>query len=132
MNHQLPYSQALSDLEPDPILGLLTDDVEIRVAVHDDPLQGKQTAAFLFSVLQQELGPITITDELIDGDRAVILFDTSINGITAHGLNIIHHTSDATIDELTVFFRPLKALASIAETIGAHMEAEFGPRSSDT
>lgn len=132
MNHQLPYSQALSDLEPDPILDLLTDDVEIRVAVHDDPLRGKQTAAFLFGILQQELGQITITDELIDGDRAAVMFDTSINGITAHGLNIIHHTPNDTIDELTVFFRPLDALADIAKTIGAHMEAEFGPRASET
>lgn len=128
----LPYSQALEALEPQQILGLLTDDIVIRVAVHDDPLLGKPVAQFLFSVLQQELGPVTVIGEHVDGDTAVILFDTSIGDITAHGLNVVHHNASGEIDELTVFFRPLQALAKIADIVGSHMQREFGPRPDDS
>lgn len=128
MNPKLPYSRALAVLEPDAIVERLTDDITINVAVHDDPLHGKDVARFLFGVLQQELAPITITEELVDGDTAVILFDTAIGGITAHGLNIIHHTETGDIDQLTVFFRPLQALTAVAETVGAHMARQFGQR----
>lgn len=130
MSSRLPYSQALATLEPQRILELLADDIVMHVAVHDDPLAGKPVAQFLFSVLQQELGPIIITDELVDGESAVavVLFDTSIGDVAAHGLNIVHYTEAGEIDELTVFFRPLEALATIADVIGGHMQQGSGPR----
>ena len=51
------YSQALAAFDPAKSWRALSDDVTIRVAVHDQPLLGKDTAAFLFGVLTQELTP---------------------------------------------------------------------------
>jgi hypothetical protein len=51
------YSQALAAFDQASILASLSDDVTIRVAVHDEPLRGEDTAAFLFGVLTQELTP---------------------------------------------------------------------------
>jgi hypothetical protein len=45
------YSRALGMFDPAAILAALSDDVTIRVAVHDEPLLGKDTASFLFEVL---------------------------------------------------------------------------------
>lgn len=121
------YSQALAALDQASILASLSDDVTIRVAVHDEPLRGKDTAAFLFGVLTQELTPFQLTAEIVEGDKSVVLFETSIRGERAQGLNVVAYQPDGLVGDLTVFFRPLTALQLISEVIGGHMAQRFGP-----
>jgi len=121
------YSQALGAFDQASILASLSDDVTIRVAVHDEPLRGKDTAGFLFGVLTQELTPFQLTGEIVEGDKSVILFETSLRGTRAHGLNVVEYQPDGLVGELTVFFRPLAALQLVAEVIGGHMAQRFGP-----
>ncbi len=124
---RLPYASALEVWDTSGILDALADDVVIYVAVHDAPLRGKDVAGFLFGVLREELGQNKITDEIIEGDRAVVLFETTIGDTGAQGLNVIRLDKDGAIAELTVFFRPLAVLSLIAEVIGARMAQRFGP-----
>jgi len=124
---RLPYSRALAGWDTEGIFEQLRDDAVIRVAVHDAPLQGRDIAAFLFGVLAEELGRPEITDEIVEGRRAVVLFETTIGGRQAQGLNVLELDADGRIGALTVFFRPLDALARIAQVVGARMEARFGP-----
>ena len=124
---RLGYTDALEDLDADRIVAALADDVVIRVAVHDAPMHGKDTAHFLFTVLADELGPLRPTQEIVDGGDAVVLFETSIADHVAQGLNVVIFDASGTVRELTVFFRPLVALQRIAEVIGARMAARFGP-----
>lgn len=104
----------------------LHDEVVIRVAVHDEPMQGKQTADFLFGVLREELDDLRLTDEIVERDKAVVLFDAALRGQPAHGLNVVRLDEDGLVGELTVFFRPLATLQLISEVIGARMAQQFG------
>ncbi len=124
---RLPYSGALERWDKPAILDALADDVVIHVAVHDAPMQGKQIADFLFGVLAEELGDMAITDEIVEDDRAVVLFETSIGDRSAQGLNVVRLDASGAVRELTVFFRPLASLALIAEVVGARMAERFGP-----
>lgn len=121
------YSQALATFDPASIVASLSDDITIRVAAHDQPLPGKDTATFLFGVLTQELAPFQLSGEIVEGASSVILFETSLRGVRAHGLNVISSGPGGLVEELTVIFRPLAALQLIAEVIGSHMEKRFGP-----
>ena len=127
MARRLRYSDALEGWDKVGILSTLADDVVIHVAVHDAPMQGKEIADFLFGVLAEELGEMRITDEIVEGDKAVVLFETSIGDMGAQGLNVIRLDSSGAIAELTVFFRPLAALSRIAEVVGGRMAQRFGP-----
>ena len=122
------YSRALGAFDPTAIAASLADDVTIRVAVHDEPLRGKDSATFLFGVLTQELTPFELVAEIVEADQSVVLFETSLRGEQAHGLNVVALRPDGLVGELTVFFRPLAALQLVAEVIGSHMERRFGPR----
>jgi hypothetical protein len=124
---RLEYSSALETWDTASLLDALADDALIRVAVHDQPLQGRDVAEFLFGILREELGPITVTDEVVDGDLAVVMFETSIRGQSTQGLNVLRRDESGPIQELTVFFRPLAALGLIAEVVGARMAERFGP-----
>ena len=124
---RLPYSRALASWDHDGLMSALADDVVIRVAVHDAPMESKQVADFLFGVLAEELGEMAVTEEILEEDKAVVLFETSIQGQRAQGLNVLHFDEAGTIRDLTVFFRPLASLSLIAEVIGARMAERFGP-----
>jgi hypothetical protein len=119
------YSRALVAFDPASILASLSHDVTIRVAVHDEPLRGKDTAGFLFGVLTQELTPFELVEEIVEGDKSVVLFETSLRGQRAHGLNVVEYQPDGLVVGLTVFFRPLAALQLVAEVIGGHMAQRF-------
>jgi hypothetical protein len=88
-------------------------------------MHGRETAQFLFGVLSEELGSMHVTSEILEGDRAVVLFETELRGTPAQGLNVIE-SSAGQIYDLTVFFRPLPALQMVAEVIGARMAERFG------
>ena len=124
---RLDYTAALERWDTDRIVAALADDVVIRVAVHDAPMHGKDIARFLFGVLSEELGALEPTGEIIEAQRAVILFNTSIGDQAAQGLNVIELDDAEQIRDVTVFFRPLDALAVIAQAVGARMAAQFGP-----
>ncbi len=124
---RLSYVGALERWDTTAIVAALADDVLIHVAVHDQPMRGKETADVLFGVLAEELGAVTVTDEIVEGDKAVVLFETSIGEQTAQGLNVVRLDEAGVIRELTVFFRPLAALTLIAEVVGGRMAERFGP-----
>ena len=124
---RLSYVGALERWDTTAIADALADDVLIHVAVHDQPMRGKEIAGFLFGVLAEELGAVTVTDEILEGDTAVVLFETSIGEHTAQGLNVVRLDDAGVIRELTVFFRPLAALTRIAELVGGRMADRFGP-----
>lgn len=124
---RMTYSRALTAFDPDAIVACMSDDVRVLVAVHDQPLQGKDTAAFLFGVLTQELTPFRLVGEIVEGDQSVVLFQTTLRGQRADGLNVVTAGPDALVSELTVFCRPLTALQLIADVIGGHMAQRFGP-----
>lgn len=128
MTGRTAYSRALAGFDPAAIVATLSDDVVIRVAVHDEPLRGKDTATFLFGILTQELAPFELGDEIVEGSTSVVMFETSLRGQRAHGLNVVTQRPDGLVGELVVFFRPLMTLQLIAEVIGGHMERQFGPR----
>ena len=122
---RLEYSRALASLDAERVTQTLGEDVTIRVAVHDEPMQGREVASFLFAVLGEELGSMDVTGEIVEGERAVVLFETEIGGLAAQGVNVVE-TSGGKVREITVYFRPLAALQRVAEVIGARMAERFG------
>jgi len=123
---RLSYTAALESWDQQAILGALADDVVIYVAVDDAPMSGKQVAEYFFGVLEEELGAMVVTDEIIEDNNAVLLFETAISDTSAQGMNVVRLDDSGSIRELTVLFRPLRALALIAGVVGARMSERFG------
>lgn len=120
------YTNALTSWDHDELMASMAEDVVIRVAVHDQVMQGKHAAKFLFRVLQEELDHLLMTDEIVEDDKAVVLFDASLRGRAAQGLNVLHLDATGLVRDLTVFFRPLASLELVAEVIGGRMAERFG------
>ena len=112
-------------LDPEAIVESLSDDVLINVAVHDQPMQSKEVARFLFGVLAETLEELRLSDEIVEGPTAVVLFEARIRDQAAQGLNVIRHDDSGLVRELTVFFRPIEALELLRDVIGSRMAERF-------
>lgn len=120
------YTRALAAWETRALISSLSEEVVIHVAVHDEPLRGTETAEFLFDVLHEELEAPRVTDEIVEGSTAVVLFETALRGTAAQGLNVVRLDATGQVGDLVVFFRPLASLQLVAGVIGARMAERFG------
>ncbi|GIK50253.1 MAG: hypothetical protein KJZ75_15825 [Hyphomonadaceae bacterium] len=60
------------------------------------------------------------------GDEAIMEFKGNIGPIQVHGLDIFRLNEQGKVKELTVFIRPTKAHAALAESEDALIRAELG------
>ncbi|MBE8221064.1 MAG: nuclear transport factor 2 family protein [Alphaproteobacteria bacterium] len=63
------------------------------------------------------------TREIVDGDNAMLEFETEIDGKYVNGIDIIHFNEEGLIDELKVMIRPLQAVNAVWESMGATLQA---------
>ena len=59
--------------------------------------------------------------ELVDGDEMMLEFVTELNGISVNGIDIIRFGDDGKIHDFKVMVRPLKAINTVWEMMGAYL-----------
>ena len=60
---------------------------------------------------------------MLDGDTAVLEFETSLEGTYVNGVDIIRIDDDGRIVEFRVMLRPLKAINLVHRLMGEALEA---------
>ena len=60
---------------------------------------------------------------IVDGDHAVLEFETTMSGILVNGIDMITVDADGKIIEFKVMIRPLKAINVVHEQMRAALEA---------
>lgn len=120
---------ALEAADAAAAVATMTEDVTLRVAVHDAPFEGAQAATqILGAVLDGTLRDVEVVD-MIDGGNAaaVLMFTAKVAGYAgrADGLLAARTDRNGQIGDLTVFLRPLAALQALAEEMGRRLG---GPR----
>ena len=67
-------------------------------------------------------GGIRYTKKVLDGDTAVLEFETSIDGKYVNGVDIIRCNDDGRIVEFRVMIRPLQAVNAVHQQMAATLE----------
>jgi hypothetical protein len=120
--------QALEAADAAAVVGIMADDVTLRVAVHDEAFEGLPAATqILGAVLDGVLHDIEVTETIDGHDAAVVMFGTQVaeHPGRADGLLVVRSDGDGRISDLTVFLRPLAALQAPADEMGRWLG---GPR----
>ena len=60
--------------------------------------------------------------ELVDGENAMLEFQTEMDGIHVNGIDLIRFDGDGMIVDFKVMVRPLKAVNKVWEQMGAMLE----------
>ncbi len=121
-------AQALASADAPGVVETMAQDVTLRVAVHDAPFQGRAAATqILTAVLDGALHDVEVVETIKGPDPAVLMFTTAVAGYPgrADGLLVIRSDGADRISDLTVYLRPLAALAALAEEMGRRLG---GPR----
>jgi len=99
----------------------LHDDVVFQSPIVHTPQRGKTITMMYLGAADSTLGgdAFTYTKVFDCGDRAVLEFETVMDGIHVNGIDMIEWDKDGKITDFKVMVRPLKAI----ETVHAHMKA---------
>ena len=66
------------------------------------------------------------TRHVLDGNHAVLEFETTIDGISVNGVDIITCDDDGRIVEFKVMLRPMKAVEAVRDRMAAMLETLGG------
>lgn len=111
------------------LLEMLHDDVVFRSPVVHTPQEGKAITFAYLSAAGNTLGNGTFkyTRVFDCGDKAVLEFETEMDGIQVNGIDMIEWDEDGKITDFKVMVRPLKAIQTVHAAMGkmlAQMKAD--------
>ncbi|MEM9571040.1 MAG: nuclear transport factor 2 family protein [Pseudomonadota bacterium] len=106
------------------LLELLHDDVVFRSPVVHTPQEGKPITFAYLSAAGGTLGNDTFkyTRVFDCGDKAVLEFESEMDGIHINGIDMIEWDADGKIVDFKVMVRPLKAIQTVHAAMGKMLE----------
>ena len=106
------------------LLDLLHDDVVFRSPVVHTPQEGKAITFAYLSAAGGTLGndSFKYTRVFDCGDKAVLEFESEMDGIHINGIDMIEWDADGKIVDFKVMVRPLKAIQTVHAAMGKMLE----------
>ena len=99
---------------------LLADDVVFRSPVAFTPYAGKPIVAAILRGVGRVFQDFRYVRELedADGHGSALVFETVVDGVSLHGIDLIRTDDAGLVTELTVMVRPLSAANALAAAMG--------------
>jgi ketosteroid isomerase-like protein len=114
------FREAVENKDFDALEATLASDVVFRSPVVFAPYEGREAVAGLLRVVGQVLTPnLSYVWQVREGDREVLCFNSVVDGREIDGVDLLHYNEDGLVAELTVMVRPLSALVTLRDAIGA-------------
>ncbi|HAY07442.1 MAG TPA: nuclear transport factor 2 family protein [Hyphomonas sp.] len=111
----------LEDHSPEGLSRQLADNVVFKSPVVHTPQEGKFITMGYLLAAGETLGndSFRYTRAFDCGDRAVLEFETEMDGILVNGVDMIEWNADGQITDFKVMVRPLKAIQTVHAAMGA-------------
>jgi ketosteroid isomerase-like protein len=119
------FREAVERADLDAAIALLAEDVVFRSPAVFKPYEGKEAMGVVLGAVVQVFEDFRYTDQVEDGDTAVLMFSTRVGEKELNGVDILRFDADGKITELTVMVRPLSGLNALLEAMGKKL-AEMG------
>jgi ketosteroid isomerase-like protein len=103
---------------------LLAEDVVFRSPVAFKPYVGRPIVAAILRGVGRVFTDFRYVRELADADGhgSALVFETVVDGVSVHGIDLIRTGADGRIVELTVMVRPWSAANALAAAMGAQFD----------
>lgn len=120
-NLQRWFDWMARDHSADGLAPLLADEVVFRSPVVHTPQEGRFITMGYLLAAGETLGneSFRYTRVFDCADRAVLEFETEMDGIAVNGVDMIEWNGDGQITEFKVMVRPLKAINTVHAAMGA-------------
>ena len=110
---------------------ILADDVVFHSPVVHTPQAGKSITTLYLSAASDVLGgeKFHYLREVVDGNHAILEFQTEIDGIAINGVDMISFDENGLINDFKVMVRPLKAINLVHQKMGEMLQ-KMAPKAS--
>ncbi len=110
--------------DPKALAAIIREDAVFHSPVVHTPQVGRALVVAYLAAAGQTLGNASFryVRELVDGDDALLEFETEMDGIHVNGIDLIHFDADGMIKDFKVMVRPLKAVNKVWEQMAAQLE----------
>lgn len=114
--------------QPEALAEMIREDAVFHSPVVHTPQRGRAITVAYLAAAGQTLGNANFryVRELVDGDSALLEFETEMDGIHVNGVDLIRFDQDGMIADFKVMVRPLKAVTKVWEAMGAQLERAKG------
>lgn len=108
--------------DPAALAALIAERAVFRSPAVHTPQEGRDTVVGYLTAAFTVLGPhLSYDREWLGEDSAVLQFRTEVGGLEVHGVDLITWDDDGQIIDFTVMIRPVKALHTVIEHMGAEL-----------
>jgi hypothetical protein len=120
-----PFRAAVETKDFGRVQATLAENVHFRSPVVFAPYDGREPVAALLRVVGEVLAPeLEYVWQLREGDREVLCFRSRVDGRDIEGVDLLRYDADGMVAELVVMMRPLSALTTVRDAIGAKLAAQ--------
>ncbi|RGP41884.1 2,4-dienoyl-CoA reductase (NADPH) [Altererythrobacter insulae] len=112
--------------EPAALAAIMRDDAVFHSPVVHTPQRGKAIVVAYLAAAGKTLGneSFQYLREVVDGNTAVLEFQTDMEGIQVNGIDMITYDDDGMITDFKVMVRPLKAVNKVWEMMGRQLDKQ--------
>jgi hypothetical protein len=121
-----PFRAAFETRDLETWINQLADDAVAHSPMFKAPFRGRETLAELYDVLFSAFGDFEITDEFTAGDSSAFFWRGEMKGRTIEGVDLLRKDREGKISEITVFIRPLVAIADFGAGAGPPLARRRG------
>ncbi len=123
MRSMLAFRDAVESRQFNRIAELLAEDVVFRSPVTFNPYQGRDAVMVIINVVSTILDEFTYDRQLTSaaGNDHALVFEARVGELSIQGCDFLRTNADGLIDELTVMFRPLKAVLAFKDQMGPQL-----------
>jgi hypothetical protein len=114
--------------DPEALKALLAKDAVFHSPVVHTPQEGRDKVFAYLHAASHALGgdDFRYLREIVEGDQAMLEFQTELDGIQINGVDIIRWDREGKIKDFKVMVRPLKAINKVWEKMAAMLAAQAG------
>jgi hypothetical protein len=102
---------------------LFNDNPVFRSPAVFKPYEGAEAMAAVLAAVSQVFEDFRYTDQVEDGDTAMLLFEARVGDRELNGVDVLRFDDDGRIRELMVMIRPLSGLKAVVEAMGERLAA---------
>lgn len=109
--------------EPAALAAMIRADAVFHSPVVHTPQRGRALVVAYLAAAGQTLGNASFryVRELVDGENALLEFETELDGIHVNGVDVIRFDEEGMIADFKVMVRPLKAVNKVWEAMAAQL-----------
>lgn len=110
---------------PQELAAIIREDAVFHSPVVHTPQRGRTLVVAYLAAAGQVLGneSFRYVRELVNGNDALLEFETKLDGIHVNGIDLIRFDEDGMIADFKVMVRPLKAVNKVWEVMATELES---------